>query len=210
VYARPVAFTAISPQSKSHVAGRFGSFAVDPITVHRIVCPITGSDISRHFVLPDGDWKPSTLDGAGDATVVGATNTAVVDAGDATVVGAAVRAMLEGVKTAVEAGLGAVVETTKVVVALGTTLVVGGVVRFVVTGRLTRVVSVAMLFAVSMSPTDSAGVIVTVFLITPLAVGRTAAVTVNTSGLLCETGRVLSIAPIPGFSVDSCNHVTSE
>lgn len=101
----------MSSQSKSHDAGCLGSFAVDPITVQRIVWPIAGSEIKRHLIPPVGVWKPSAL--AGAAVDTGA---AVVAGVGATVVGAAV----------VAAAVIVVVATPVVVVEAAVDVVGGG------------------------------------------------------------------------------------
>jgi hypothetical protein len=167
VYARPVAFTAMSSQSKSHVVGRLGSFAVDPATAQRIACPVTALETNRHFVVPVGDWNPSTAAGAGGCgrnTVV----PAAVDVAGTVMVGAGAVVGTDVVET------GVVDEATVPIVVVA---------PFVVVGGLISVTSTAVLFD-GLASTKPAcfGAIEATLVITPVAEGFTVEMNVNTSG----------------------------
>lgn len=173
VYDLPVALTAMSSQSKSQVAGRFGSLAVEPIAVQRTDCvPGVRLDTSWHLIPPFGVWNASTLAGAADAVVGGAA-----------------------VGAAVVAAVGATVGGTVVVVAA--IVVVAAPVVVVVAGGLIVVVSATWLFDELLSPKLTGGTIVTVLLIVPVAVGTTAALTVNTADFPAPSVIDRLIAPVP-------------
>ena len=174
---RPVALTAMSSQSKSQVAGRFGSLAVEPSAVQRTDDePGVSVDTNWHLMPPVGVWNASAPVGA-----AGGVEAAVV-----ATVGAAVGAAVAGTVVVVAA---TVVVAAPVVVVAATVVVVAG--------GLIVVVSAAWLFDELLSPKLTGGTIVTVLLIVPVAVGTTAALTVNTADFPAANPIERLIAPVP-------------